>query len=175
MENVENERSTKYVVVDEPTTNAEEHVAVRLKALRQGKGWSQADLAVRMTERGFSWHQTTVAKTEGADRPLRLNEADALAAALGVHLLELLRVEPVEYDGDAAAAHERLNVAEKVHAVRYETALDFARELGEAQGRLNVIQEAYEKTQAALTDATRDLVEARADFAAAIGEVEHDG
>lgn len=43
-----------------------------------------------MAERGFSWRQTTVAKTELAQRPVLAEEAVALAAVFGVSLDELL-------------------------------------------------------------------------------------
>jgi hypothetical protein len=39
---------------------------------------------------GFKWGQTTVAKTEGGTRPVRVNEAVALAACFGLTINELL-------------------------------------------------------------------------------------
>lgn len=60
-------------------------------AVRQLRGGiSQSRLAELMTARGFSWHQTTVAKTETGERPLRLTEALALADELGVDLTVFL-------------------------------------------------------------------------------------
>lgn len=43
-----------------------------------------------MAASGFSWRQTTVAKTETAQRPLRVNEATALAAVLDVDWHEMV-------------------------------------------------------------------------------------
>lgn len=54
-----------------------------MRAMRERKGMSQADLARAMTERGRPWHQQTVAETEAGKRPLRLNETVDLAEILG--------------------------------------------------------------------------------------------
>lgn len=53
--------------------------AVQLRAARRERGWSQQFVAEAMKGRGFSWRQTTVAKTEAGDRPVLLGEAVALA------------------------------------------------------------------------------------------------
>ena len=53
-------------------------------------GLSQAAVAEWMTERGFAWHQTTVAKVEAGERPLRLSEAVALGTKLDVDLPTLV-------------------------------------------------------------------------------------
>jgi len=50
---------------------------------REALGWSQADLAEQMTALGQSWHQTSAAKVEAGSRPIRWNEAVALALVLG--------------------------------------------------------------------------------------------
>lgn len=60
---------------------------------------SQQALAEAMNELGFSWHQTTVAKTEAAERPLRLNEIAALATALSSSASQLI-------DGDNLVVHD---------------------------------------------------------------------
>jgi transcriptional regulator with XRE-family HTH domain len=62
----------------------------RVRRLRIEHGWSQAELAARVASQLPNWAQTTVAKTEAASRPIRVNEAAALAAALGVPLHALL-------------------------------------------------------------------------------------
>ncbi len=51
---------------------------------RIAHGLSQQELAAAMTSLGLSWHQTTVAKTEAAERPIRVNELVALARVLDV-------------------------------------------------------------------------------------------
>ena len=63
----------------------------RVKVLRQRRGWTQDELATHMRALGFSWRQSTAAKTEVADRPVRLNEAVALASLFEVALDELVK------------------------------------------------------------------------------------
>ncbi len=59
---------------------------------RLREGWSQAEIAQRMTTLlGVKWHQTTVAKTESGERPLKIHEFMALCLALGSSPLELMR------------------------------------------------------------------------------------
>ncbi|MFF3346109.1 hypothetical protein [Streptomyces sp. NPDC002779] len=54
-------------------------LAARLRAARNSVGLSQGAVADAMTDRGFSWRQTTVAKSEAADRPVLFAEVVALA------------------------------------------------------------------------------------------------
>lgn len=66
---------------------------VRLK--RTERGWSQTELADRLRRTGAGWSgplatQSTVARIEGATRPIRVNELYPLAEALGTTVDELL-------------------------------------------------------------------------------------
>lgn len=61
-----------------------------VRAQRVQFGWSQRQLAVCMGTLGFSWHQTTVAKTEAAERSVPIDEAVALARLLRISLDSLL-------------------------------------------------------------------------------------
>jgi transcriptional regulator with XRE-family HTH domain len=72
------------------TRTAEEVVGVNIKALRAKLGLTQVELAEAMQGLGHSWIQTTVAKTEAADRPLRLNEVADLAKILGIRVPHLV-------------------------------------------------------------------------------------
>jgi transcriptional regulator with XRE-family HTH domain len=74
---------------DVPNT-PEGALAGRLRRLRVELGWSQAMLAERLAAQGLDWHQTTVAKTESAERAIRYNEIVVLAETLGVSTEELL-------------------------------------------------------------------------------------
>ena len=82
--------------------------AAAVRAAREARGWSQADLADRMTRLGYGMHQTTVAKIEreavtpGKGRPLSLGEAAGLA-----HLLSI----PLSAGPPEAAALLRLEAA----------------------------------------------------------------
>lgn len=53
-----------------------------LRAMRERKGMSQADLARAMTEQGKPWHQQTVTEAEAGRRPLRLSETKTLSQIL---------------------------------------------------------------------------------------------
>ena len=54
-----------------------------VKARRLASGWTQTDLARHMKGKGFSFHQQTVQRIEDKTRPVRLDEAFALAEVLG--------------------------------------------------------------------------------------------
>ena len=111
---------------------------------------SQETVADEMRRLGHSWHQTTVAKTEIAGRPLRLNELTDLARILGVRASHLaatetdFQMEMVQNDvwrtrGAVArlkADIDELNqmLAEKTQA--YENAQKLLRESQEEYGRL---------------------------------------
>jgi len=75
---------------DEDRKTPEEIVGANIKALRITRGLTQAEVAEAMRGLGHSWGQTTTAKTEGADRPLRFNEIADLAQVLRVRVPELV-------------------------------------------------------------------------------------
>ncbi|MGW4411188.1 helix-turn-helix domain-containing protein [Nonomuraea sp. NPDC004702] len=62
----------------------------RVRRLRVGRGWSQEELAERLTQVGLQFHQTQVGKLESGSRPIRLNEAQALALIFDTPLSNLL-------------------------------------------------------------------------------------
>lgn len=68
----------------------EESLARVLKELRKTRGISQEEVASLMTKAGFSWRQTTVAKTEAGSRPIRLDEAGALAFLFGLSINDMV-------------------------------------------------------------------------------------
>jgi transcriptional regulator with XRE-family HTH domain len=86
-------------------TGPEGIVVRRVRDLRTKAGLTQSQMAAEMTARGFSMVQSTIANIEAGHRPVRLNEAVALAAVLGAELPELL-LDPTE---------------DSVHRVRIET------------------------------------------------------
>jgi transcriptional regulator with XRE-family HTH domain len=63
-----------------------------VRQYRVERRWSQAELASRISDLGHGWHQTTVAKTERAERDPRYPELIALAEALAVPLEALLGI-----------------------------------------------------------------------------------
>lgn len=54
-------------------------LGARLRSARAAAGFAQGTVAKMMSERGFSWRQTTVAKSEAADRPVLFAEVAALS------------------------------------------------------------------------------------------------
>ena len=74
-----NERMSR---VPEPN----ELTGARVRELRTRRDMHQAVLALAMRRSGFRWHQQTVARVEAGSRPVRLNEATALAEIFGVPL-----------------------------------------------------------------------------------------
>lgn len=88
----------------------EELAGHELRRLRTVRGWSQEEVARRMAEYGYDWHQTTVGRTEAATRPLRLNEAVSLAALFGIPVTQMLApimVDVPELDGEIQELRER--------------------------------------------------------------------
>jgi transcriptional regulator with XRE-family HTH domain len=79
----------------DPGTGPEGIVVRRVRDLRVKAGLTQSQMAAEMTARGFSMVQSTIANIEAGHRPVRLNEAAALAAVLGAVLPELL-LDPIE-------------------------------------------------------------------------------
>ncbi|WP_406255456.1 helix-turn-helix domain-containing protein [Streptomyces chartreusis] len=137
--------------------SAEEIFGRRVKALRVARGWSQQELSTRMNDQGNSWRQTTVAKTEAADRPIRINEAVDLSVIFGVPVVELLSVPMddveaarrvmrlAELTALASAATQRVNECERAHL---RTADDLAQARLEAEritAELNQLQRQHEE------------------------------
>jgi len=106
---------------------------------RIARGYSQQVVADSMVKLGFSWRQTTVAKTEAAERPIRVNELTALARVLDLQAHQLVE-EPEAVTGgrlmvELLRAQSRLAEAEEV-ATRAVEEYDAAKErFDQAQAR----------------------------------------
>jgi transcriptional regulator with XRE-family HTH domain len=68
----------------------EEQAGKALRQLRLARHWSQGEVAVRMTAYGYDFHQSTIAKIEAAQRPLRVRELADFAALYGVEIQDLV-------------------------------------------------------------------------------------
>ena len=90
-------------------SNFNQQVGGNLRGLRAVAGLTQTDLAEAMSARGCSWQQQTVLRIEKGARPLKFEEADALAAVLGCTLEEVR-----SYDHVAAAGLELRRVQERI-------------------------------------------------------------
>ena len=130
----------------------------RVKALRVAKGWSQAELAARVAVHLPGWAQTTVAKTEAATRPIRLNESTALAAALEVPLPTLLHAqEDLETSRaritleqtmlDYASIQARINAKGRERDALDHEIEDLEDDLQAAQHAYELADRAYKRTQ----------------------------
>lgn len=80
--------------------------AASMRLMREQRGWSQGELARRLTEAGLTgFHQTTVSRIEKMERPVRLGEARGIARTLGVDVEEMLApTRLVESMGDLKEA-----------------------------------------------------------------------
>lgn len=85
----------------------EETFGRRVKELRSARGWTQGDLAQRLTAAGYQMHQSTVAKMESGVRPTNVGEIAALAAIFGVPIGHVFSSDP-EGDVDIHATMARL-------------------------------------------------------------------
>lgn len=77
-------------VADSRQADPEVQAGRALRRLRLARNWSQEEVAVRMTAYGYDFHQTTIAKIEAAQRPLRVRELADLAALYGVEVQDLV-------------------------------------------------------------------------------------
>lgn len=66
-------------------------LGLTVRRLRRGRGWSQEDLAGRMTSSGHSMGQTTIAKMEAGSRPTTVDELFTLSQVFGVHVTSFMR------------------------------------------------------------------------------------
>jgi transcriptional regulator with XRE-family HTH domain len=80
----------------------DEAVGKNVAALRQGRGWSQSDLADRVNERGETFRQQTILKIEKGSRPMKLSEALNIAAALETSPFALWHGSQSERSGQIA-------------------------------------------------------------------------
>ena len=71
----------------------EQFVARQLRLLRQGRGWSQQEVAEKMRPYGYQWSQATVTAWNPPTRPIRLNELADLAILYGVPVEQFLEPE----------------------------------------------------------------------------------
>jgi transcriptional regulator with XRE-family HTH domain len=82
----------------------EEVLRERLKRYRDHRGWSQQELARRVTEAGVTMHQTTVAKIEGQgeQKPRKVTVGELLALAVALDVPPAVLLLPLEEQVDVA-------------------------------------------------------------------------
>jgi transcriptional regulator with XRE-family HTH domain len=85
---------------DESAQNPWEVFGDRVREARDGRGWTQQQLADRMTERGYPIDRTMVLRVEKGRKHVSLREVFAFAVALDVDPLHL--IIPLEDDAPVA-------------------------------------------------------------------------
>lgn len=106
----------------------EENFVTNMRLVREARGWSQAELAEALRPMGLDLHRQTIQKIESGLRPVKLNEAHIIAAALGDHVDEMVATpsfkyminELLELDAKIVAAQKAL---EDVYKSQLEVAL----------------------------------------------------
>lgn len=145
-------------VEDESPDLEAQRFGENVKALRKRAGMSQADLAKRMAERGWPWHQNTVYRIENGGQAVRLFEAAAVAAVLQTSIDRLLWPTP------EASATEHVTAAGTKVRTQYEAVAEAVqrmlldvryaeRALAETKGNTSErVQEARRDTAGRLTE-----------------------
>lgn len=85
----------------------EQLVGRQVRLLRQGRGWSQQEVAEKMQAYGYQWSQATVTRLESASRPIRVNELADLARLFGVPATQFLDSRARDFAWDDLDALER--------------------------------------------------------------------
>lgn len=147
---------------DAPQVRAEEVLGRRVKGHRQAREWSQEELASKMIEAGFPWTQSIVTRTETATRPVRVDEAAALAALFGVGVDELIGTgaKPLDQTYERLLRLRpplirRLAAAERDREVT-------ARELGDLDAKLAAVSRlarAMDQNEDDITTALENVIE----------------
>jgi transcriptional regulator with XRE-family HTH domain len=68
----------------------DDHFSKQLKAERERRGWTQAEVAKMLSDKDISMHWTTIAKIEKGDRSVRIDEAAGIADLFEVSVDSLL-------------------------------------------------------------------------------------
>ena len=85
----------------------EQLVGRQVRLLRQGRGWSQQEVAEKMQAYGYQWSQATVTRLESASRPIRVNELADLARLFEVPATQFLDSRARDFAWDDLDALER--------------------------------------------------------------------
>ena len=139
---------------------SEEHFRKNLRARREALGVSQAALAEDLERLGYPLVQQTIAKIESGKRPVRLDEAVALARALDTSLDQLSHPTLPETSKDVRAQLKAL----RGHVTELEERLPLHERLYlEAKAELEELDAVFSTTKMALllARARIDLLEAR--------------
>jgi transcriptional regulator with XRE-family HTH domain len=163
---VMNEQS-EHIAASRPTP--EQFVGRQVRLLRQGRGWSQQEVAQKMGAYGYRWSQATVTRLEAASRPIRLNELADLAAlfdipvtkfmegwsllrTLGWDDLEALQNEIGSLDAKRADVQRQLDAAHAAEIDATQAGAAAAAELAAMEWRLEVLTRWHSQAAQAAQD-----------------------
>lgn len=91
------------------TETDETRFSANMKRLREGRRWSQSEMARRMAQAGWNtYSQVAVSRTEKGERPIPLGEARAIARLLGTTVDEMVKSSEVGAVKDLEAAESRM-------------------------------------------------------------------
>lgn len=96
----------------------DEHFAANLRSTREAMGITQAELAERMRDRGFGFHQATIYKIEKGERKVSIGEAMAIAGLFDIDVTDLAEAPTEVRDAEfyASLLWERTrNLIEAIH------------------------------------------------------------
>ncbi|MFG2855665.1 helix-turn-helix transcriptional regulator [Streptomyces mirabilis] len=93
---------------------AEDIFVRQMKRRRRALGLSQAELAERVSRKGGSLYQQTIAKIESGLRRVQLQEADLIAEALDASVAEML----TESIGVSESAPEEMDIEELIDLIK---------------------------------------------------------
>lgn len=140
------------------TLAIEKALCQKLKALREGKGWSQAELASRLNDVGYDFHQTTIAKLEAGKRPLRVAELYAFSFAFRMPVQALISV-PLSADPispSLASLEARLADLDQARQQNRDSLMQIIEQLAD-------VQSTYELERLRLAERMRDYAAMKED------------
>jgi transcriptional regulator with XRE-family HTH domain len=150
-----------------PTTDAslasiETRFGAAVRKLRKSRGWTQEELAYRLSYGGNDMHQTTLCKLESGSRPTTLRDAEVLALVFGVSVADLLAGSPDDFaraaytsaarDAFVPATRDSDSLASIADSLR-ELANVSARDLREERLRSGLLRAQVDELREQLTDA----------------------
>lgn len=115
----------------------------QVRELRTAHGWTQVELAKRMTEAGYTMRQTTIAKIEAGSRPTSVPEVVAMAKTLDVTVSSLFSKamdEPVILGDIIIATNELITLGEQVET-HFTVIADFNRRITDQVKRIRELQQ----------------------------------
>lgn len=101
----------------------DQRFAANLRLARERAGMSQDDLAQRMSDQGYKFHQNTITRIESGRRKVSLEEANQLAQAVGTTVDALSR--PTGLARDAWMILHDVRIIRDAHKRAAETAEEF--------------------------------------------------